>query len=749
MATLADSLVSSSARKLPIRKRPDLSARIQRYQGRCYWVVKEPIGLNYFRFQEEEFAILNMLDGTMSLDEIKDQFESEFPPQKITVEELQQFIGMLHRSGLVITGAPGQGKQLKKRGDERNRKELMGKFTNVLAIRFKGVDPNRLLNWMTPKFRLVFSRLGVAVWFTVCLSALFLVVIQFQVFQSKLPAFHQFFGPQNWFWLAIAMGLTKVCHEFGHGVSCKHFGGECHEIGVMILVLTPCLYCNVSDSWMLPNKWRRAMIGAAGMYVEVFLASVATFIWWFTEPGLLNQISLSTMFVCSVSTVMFNANPLLRYDGYYILADVVEIPNLRAKATKILSTKMGKWCLGLEEPEDPFLPKRNQIFFAIFSVASVMYRWFVMLSILFFLFKVFEPYGLQVIGYMIGSMSIFGLVVMPLWKVGKFFYVPGRIDKVKKGRMYTSMALLAAVILGIVYIPLPFSVMCATEIRPHDARAVYVFRGGKLLAENIKVEPGQKVQEGDILVTLENDDLEQEILQLTTAREQIEAQLDDLRRRSFADRDAQLQIPEVQKSLEGTGRQLHEKLEESDRLTLVAPRDGVVIPPRPVPQRPQVEGGLSGFSGTPFDERNDGAILSHGMEFCRIGDPKQWEAVLVVDQSDIEFVNPKQHVAILLEQMPLGGIGATIHDISPEAMKECPPSLSNKYGGPIATETDHATGRELPQSTHYKAITLPLDGKYASSLRSGLRGEGKISAQKRSIGDRFWRFVNQTFNFSL
>src|SRR3954454_20195602 len=120
-------------------------------------------------------------------------------------------------------------------------------------------------------------------------------------------------------------------------------------MGVLLLVMTPCLYCNVSDSWMLPNKWSRAAIGAAGMYVELCIASIATFIWWFiAQETLLNQVCLSTMFVCSVSTLMFNANPLLRYDGYYILSDVTEIPNLRQKATGILGRKAGEYCLGLE-----------------------------------------------------------------------------------------------------------------------------------------------------------------------------------------------------------------------------------------------------------------------------------------------------------------------------------------------------------------------------------------------------------------
>ncbi|MBC7337609.1 MAG: PqqD family protein, partial [Clostridia bacterium] len=146
MVTLADSLLSSSARPLPIRKRPDLLAQRQRYEGEVYWVVKDPVGLNYFRFQEEEFFILNQLDGRSSLDEIKARFEAEFPPQKITLEELQQFIGMLHRSGLVVAAAPEQGRQLLKRRSERRKQEWISALSNILALRFRGIDPERILN---------------------------------------------------------------------------------------------------------------------------------------------------------------------------------------------------------------------------------------------------------------------------------------------------------------------------------------------------------------------------------------------------------------------------------------------------------------------------------------------------------------------------------------------------------------------------------------------------------------------------
>src|SRR5215831_11102024 len=239
MPTLADSLVSSSARSLAIRKRPDLQVTKQRYQGRHYWIVKDPVGLNYFRFQEEEFALLNWLDGRTSLDDLRERFEKEFAPQKITLEELGRLIGMLHQSALVIASVPGQGKQLLKLRWERKKREFWGALSNVLAIRFKGLDPENLFNWLQPKVDWFFSKTAAFFCIALLLSALGLVLVQFDTFKAKLPGFHQFFGPDNWWVLGLAMVVTKSLHELGHGMSCKHFGGECHELGIMFLVLTP------------------------------------------------------------------------------------------------------------------------------------------------------------------------------------------------------------------------------------------------------------------------------------------------------------------------------------------------------------------------------------------------------------------------------------------------------------------------------------------------------------------------------
>jgi putative peptide zinc metalloprotease protein len=427
----ADVFRSSTTRPVGLRRRGDLITTRQVYQGQAWWVVKDPIALSYFRFRPEEYALLDMLDGEASLEDLKDQFEARFPPRRIKLDELARFVATLHRSGLVIGDRPGQGPQLFERRRQKTLQQWKSWLGNVLALRFRGIDPDKLLTRLDPWLGWLFEPPAIVAMLVFAASALLLVLVNFDTFQAKLPEFHQFFASGNWLYLAIALAFTKVFHEFGHGLSCKHYGGECHEMGVMMLVFTPCLYCDVSDSWMLPSKWKRAAIGAAGMYVEVILASIATFLWWNSHGGIFNQLCLDVMFVSSVSTLLFNANPLLRYDGYYILSDLLEIPNLKQKAKSITSRIMSKWCLGIKQPDDPFLPQRRLGLFALYAVASGLYGWFVSLSIFLFVWNVFKPYRLEVIGQFLAFMALWGLVVRPVQGMIKFLNIPGRRDEVK------------------------------------------------------------------------------------------------------------------------------------------------------------------------------------------------------------------------------------------------------------------------------------------------------------------------------
>ena len=746
MATLAESLISSTSRPLRLRMRPDLSARHHRYQGRTYWVVKEPVGLNYFRFHEEEYAILGMLDGRTSLDEIKEQFEQEFAPQKITFQDLLNFVGMLHRSGLVISESPGQGKQLVKRRDEKKWRELLGKLTNVFALRFRGVDPERFLNWLYKYTGWFFTWPAVVCVLLFGLSALTLVGVQFDVFSARLPTFHEFFGPKNWFWLALAMGTVKVLHEFGHGLSCKHFGGECHELGAMMLVFTPALYCNVSDSWMLPNKWHRAAIGAAGMYVELFLASIATYLWWYSTPGLFNHICLSVMFICSVSTVIFNGNPLLRFDGYYILMDLLEIPNLRQKSTEVLRRYLVEWCLGIEQPENPFLPQGNRWAFAAYTIAAVIYRWMVVFSILFFLNKVFEPYGLKIIGQLIALSGFVGLIVQPIWELGKFFYTPGRMNKVKKERLVASAAIIIAAVAVVLFVPLPFSVPCPFEVQVHNAAAVYAGAPGQVA--EILAKPGQHVKQDEVLIRLDNPQLRLELESARGKMNEARQSLDNLRRARFKDPAAVDQLEQAEQILDAAARQFQAKQLEVARLEIKSPIAGIVIPaPQRTDKAAKSEGRLPTWSGSPFDAKNKGAHFQPNDLICQIGDPHDLEAVLIVDQTYVDLVQEKQPVRILLEAESGHAFQSQIEEIATADLKMLSPTLAVKTGGRVEAKTDPGTGVSRPLSTSYQA-RAPLHDT-AGIAQVGLQGQARVYTGWQSVRSRLSRYVAKTFHFDL
>ncbi len=746
MTTMADSLVNSAMRPLKLRRRPDLIVKRHKYHGRSYWVVKEPVGLNYFRFHDEEYAILGMLDGRTSLQEIKDNFQKQFAPQRITLQDLQQFVGMLHRSGLVISCSSGQGRQLRRRGDTKKRKELLGKLSNVFALRFRGIDPERLLNFLIPFTWWLFTPACLIVFLMFGLSALTLVAMNFAEFRAKLPTFEQFFAASNWIYLGITMAVVKILHEFGHGLSCKKFGGECHEMGLMLLVFTPCLYCNVSDSWMLPNKWQRVFIGAAGMYVELILASIATFLWWYSEPGLLNFLSLSVMFICSVSTVVFNGNPLLRFDGYYILMDILEIPNLRQKSTEILKRWFQQYCLGLELQDNPFLPRKHKLWFAVYTIAAVIYRWVVVFSIIIFLNQIFKPYGLQALGRLMAISGIVGMFAQPLWQSIKFLRTPGRASKMKRKNMSYSLVVAAAILGFIAFVPMPFHVDCAVEIQPHDASQVFALVPGKLVKWHKR--PGSEVAPNDLIAELDNLDVRYEYAKYEGELEIALERLKVLGSQKNDDPEARA-LFQTQGDIVASARaKLAESAKRRALLEVRSVGPGVIIPvaSKQMPKQADDELQLPGWTGNPFDEKNQSAFFSESDPLCLVGDPRHMEAILVVDQSDIDLVKVEHEVDIKIDSARLETFSGRVRQISEMEMKSTPESLASQTGGSLDTEMD-ASGKLRPISTSYQA-RVPLENVEVP-LRAGYRGQAKIYVGWKSWGWRVMRFLIRTFRFEF
>ena len=741
---MAEAFRSSTSRPVGLRYRGDLVTNRQVYQGQAWYVVKDPIGLSYYRFRPEEYALLEMLDGEASLEDLKDNFEARFPPRRITVDEVSRFVSTLHRSGLVIGDRPGQGPQLNERRRQRVWSEWKNWLRSIMCLRFRGIDPDWILNKLNPWFGWLYSPPAIMVAVVYIFTALMLVLVNFETFRSKLPEFHQFFASGNWFYLAAALGITKVIHEFGHGLSCKYYGGECHEMGFMLLVFTPCLYCDVSDSWMLPSKWKRMMIGAGGMYIELIIASTATFLWWNSHEGLFNQMCLNVMFVSSVSTLLFNANPLMRFDGYYILSDMLEIPNLRTKSSTSLSRLAKKWCLGVKLQDDPFLPKRHQGLFALYSVASTIYMWVLMISIFMFVWNAMKPYRMEAIGRMLALFGIYGLIVRPITGIYKFLKVPGRRDEVKSLNITVTAGVVAVIAAAICFIPLPQRVWCPAELRPRGEETVYVTVDGRL--EEILVEANDRVAEGDELARFSNVDLELQIAELEGQESGYRARLASLERERFTDSAAGMEIRTVEESLKSVEEQLVKKRQYQSELVLKAPRSGLVLPSETVDEKPDPSGRLPGWSGSALAKKNIGATFAEGTVLCMVGDPDHFEAVMIVDQSEVEFVQIGQRVDLKLDAFPFETFRGAVNEIAETHIEVGSERLSVKAGGSVPTTTDEM-GREVPISTSYEVLMQVDDAE--NVFTPGMRGNARVEVGNRTVGQWLLRLFWQTFNFRM
>ena len=365
----------------------------------------------------------------------------------------------------------------------------------------------------------------------------------------------------------------------------------------------------------------------------------------------------------------------------------------------------------------------------------------------------FEPYRLQIIGQIIGLAAIGGLVIRPLWKLGQFFWVPGRLEQVKKERLRISVAVVGAAILAFLFLPLPYRIFCTLDVEARDAKTVYVEAPGSLFEVN--VYPGKEVKKGDVLARLKNMDIEANVAELQGRYDQLDAELTSLRRQSPGDSQATGETANKEELLDSYFKQLQQKKRELDELVLTAPINGFVIPPIPLPE-PQADDSerLPSWWGTPLEKRNLGAYLKAGVPFCQIGDPKKMQANMIIDQADIELVaaktdeSPGSHVVIKLDELPSDTFTSEVIGISKKDMKNTPRELSHKSGGDLQTKTDPTTGTERPLNPSYEAMAA-LDND-EGLLRVGLRGGAKVSATRWiSLGGRVWRWFGQTFHFRM
>ena len=727
----------SSQRPIPLRARNDLTVSRIEFKGEGSYVVKDPVALKYHRLRPEQYFLLNRLDDERTLEQLRDDLRREFPTLTLRLTDVQHLVTDLHKKNLARGSRTNQADGLLNTFREERKKKFWQTLRNLLYVRLPGFDPEAILSFLYPFVRWCFRPWAVTVFLLFVLSAWTVLTIRFADFSRELPSFQQFFAWPNLLYVWMLIGGAKILHELGHGMFCKHFGGECHEIGVMLLVFSPCMYCDVSDSWLLKNKWQRMMIGAAGMWVEVVLSGFAIYTWAFAETDFVRALAVNLFFVTTVTTVIFNANPLLRFDGYYILSDFLEIPNLRQKADRLLSDTWGHWCLGIKPKPDPFLPDRGKEWFILYAVSAAFYRWFILFTITLFLYSWLKPYGLQSIGATLAVASVAGI----LFNLGKNVHqkvTAPRRERLSKPRMIVSSLLVAGVFAGVMAIPVPFHIEAPFLTDPAVGESVYVVEAGRL--DTVEVEPGTRVEEGQVLARLDSDELPAERADLLGRIAVQEARLDAAR--ASADEAGEVLAREQIANLRVQLAKLDERVAA---LTLRAPRAGIVFPPAVRPGDGS-DDRLARWSGTPLDPENLGAYLTPGTEFAVVSPDGRQRATLFVDQADRNDVYTGTPVELKLEYRPSAVYESTVAQFARRDLDEVPGAVSNKYGGPLPTVTD-GRGRERLGTVVYQAtVPIPAD---AGPLRPGQRGTARFDQPDRTLGAWLWRSVRRMFHFRL
>jgi putative peptide zinc metalloprotease protein len=518
-------------------------------------------------------------------------------------------------------------------------------------------------------------------------------------------------------------------------------------MGVMLLVFSPCLYCDVTDSWMLKNKWKRIAIAAAGMYIEIILSGVAVYVWWNTTPGMIHHLALNVFFVTTVTTVIFNANPLMRFDGYYMMADWLEIPNLRPKSDKLLRDKFAWYCLGIETKPDPFMPETGIGWFVTYAVAAALYRWFILFGITLFLYTVLKPYGLQSIGIALAVMGVGGILFNMVYNVYKIIAAP-RAEPMDYRKVLVTLSVIGLLVAGLLAIPLPLHVEAPFLLEPEAVQHVYVTTPGRIA--RVHVKPGDAVEAGQVLLELENFEKEDERERLLSEQELQERRLQTAR--ALED---PTQAALALTKLESIRNQLQTLEDELRQLRLVADRAGYVVAPArlPEPKHDPVRRQLPTWHGTPLDPENLGAFLEPGTQVLSVApDLKEYVAVLYVDQADRNDVAVGQAVDLKFEHLPARTYACEVTVISEREVQFAPEALSNKAGGVLPTVSDE-DGRERLQSPAYQAI-VPLRGDEqlvsdVALFKPGVRGYARFLVDRRSAGDWLWRWFRRTFHFRL
>ncbi|MRR50342.1 MAG: hypothetical protein EG825_05420 [Rhodocyclaceae bacterium] len=658
---MSQSLYSSSwYRVAGIRPRLRNHAQIHRhvYRGEVWFVLQNHSTGKFHRFTPVANQIIGLMNGRRTLQEIWDIAVHRLGDDVPTQDEVVKLLADLHRADVLLSDTPPDLQELQKRHRTHQRIRWKQYIGNPLSLRIPLYDPDRMLDRLLPYVRPLYGWGGALLWLLVIGTGLVLAAMHWQVLSEG--AIDNIFSVENLLLIWFVFPLIKLLHELGHALAIKIDGGEVHEVGIMLLVLMPIPYVDASSATAFSDKLSRMRVGAAGMLVELFIASLAIVAWVHLEPGTVRAIAYSVIMVAGISTVLFNANPLLRFDGYYILSDFLEIPNLGQRANDYLGYLINRYLYGVQGGNAPKATRGERRWFVAYGIGSFIYRMFMMVSISLLVASQFF-----FIGVVLAMWAVATMLLLPLGKKLKYLVSGPRLESSRRRALASTALIVLIVIMFVGVLPMPSSTRAEGVIwAPEEAQVRGTVDGfiGRVVAR-----PGQEVKRGDVLIECEDPELQARTRVLL-------AQLDEL---------------EAKYNASLGGRRVQAGLINDQKAHLL----GVLDVARQRQAELQVRSAMDGIFIMADVQNAPGKFVQRGEVLAYVSDSTAKRVRVVVAQAEETIVST---LSRRVEIRPAGAVGkpisAEIAREVPAATDELPSmTLSLQGGGKIGVNPEKAS----------------------------------------------------------
>lgn len=578
----------------------------QNYRGERWYVLQDQGTGRFLRLNLAAYRIVALMDGRRSLSNIWHHEIEQHGDQAPTQDEVLQLLAQLHQANVLLSDRRPSLSEMEERRVRTRKAQLKQYFSNPLSIKFPMADPDKLLGAVTAHISPMAWVALLLLWAVLVVSGLVGAFYFWNELTHDLAA--HAFTTQNMLLMALVFPVLKGIHELGHALAIKACGGSCREIGLMLLVFVPIPYVDASQATCFRSKYQRMLVGAAGMMIELAVASLALWLWTWVQPGPLQALLHETVILAGVSTLVFNANPLLRFDGYYILADWLEIPNLGQKSNQFLGYWLQRHVFGADQLQAPHLTPGERWWLPAYALCAFVYRMLVAFGILLVVIGQFF-----FVGVLMGFWVFWSMLLQPIVKSLSHLAHAPELDRHRR-RVWLMTAGFCAMLLGTLFF-LPAPSWTSTEgviWMPEDARlrAMQPCFGRALLAK-----PGTYVKSGEPLLACSDPELDAEITQSEARQAELEARF------AGALRDDRVQGQVVAAELKHAQQRLADLLERRDSMVLRSPGNGVFV-----------MHGSSDF---------EGRFVGRGEVMAYVVTPDRLSLIAVVAQGDVDLVRQR------------------------------------------------------------------------------------------------------------